>query len=92
MRKIVLPLVLFAVALGVLAASPTKADAAWWRSRYPSYYYTPAPAYTYYSAPYTTTYYAPAATSYYYTPAYTSYYYTPAYTSYYYNPGVYVYP
>src|SRR5262249_45451738 len=93
MRKILLTLVLFAAARGSMAATPSKASAAWWRgsryySYYPSYYYSPVPAYTYYNVPYTTsyyapTYYAPAPTSYYYTPTYSSYYYTPAYASYY---------
>ncbi len=51
MRKIILTLVLFGATLGGLAATPTKADAAWWRSRYAGYYpnYSYAPAYSYYA-------------------------------------------
>jgi hypothetical protein len=80
MRRLVLTLVLGAVALGAVALTPSKADAFWFRrgyyagyptyyGYYPSYYgYYPAysyPAYTYSYPAYYGTYTYPSYNSYY---------------------------
>src|SRR5579884_4306439 len=77
MRKLMLTLVMFGVALAAVVAMPSQANAWWGRwgaayyAYYPAYYY---PAYSYYYS-YPVYYYTPA---YYYTPVY-SHYYTPVY-------------
>ena len=56
MRSLLLSLVLGAASLGLVAATPSKADATWWRSGspyYSGYYY---PGYTSYYYPQTVYY------------------------------------
>jgi hypothetical protein len=88
MRSLFLSLVLGAASLGLVAVTPSQADAQmfWrWRARpYYGYYYAPYGYWnSYYWGPgYTTSYYS-------YYPGYSTYYYaTPAY---YYTPGQYYY-
>jgi hypothetical protein len=72
MRRFLLTLVLFGVAVAGVALAPSKAEARGhgWRAGYYGYY----PSYYggYYTGyyPYATSYYSYPATSYYYTPAY----------------------
>jgi hypothetical protein len=87
MRRSLLTLVLFGVAVAGVALAPSKAEGHGWRAGYsgyyPSYYYSSYYYPSYFSGyyPYATSYYysVPATTSYYYTPGYSSYYYAPAY-------------
>jgi hypothetical protein len=84
MRSLFLSAVLAIATFGVMLATPSKADAQYWRWRgaYPAYNYNYSP---YYYGGYS---YYPSY-SYYYTPGYSSYYYyTPGYT-YYYTPSYY---
>jgi hypothetical protein len=64
-----------ALVLGVLAISPTSAQA----QVYVSGYYAPTPVYSYYYPP---SYDYSGYPSYYYTPTYSSYYYAPDYRCY----------
>jgi hypothetical protein len=93
MRSLLLSLVLGAASLGMLAVSPSRADAQLFRRwavpyyntySYPAYTYSyPYPTYRYYWGP--TYYYSPGyPTSYSYYPGYATYYYaTPGYYGYY---------
>jgi hypothetical protein len=92
MRSLILSLVLGAAALGIVAATPSQAEAQRWRrwygGYYPSYsygYYYTAPGYSYYPYSYGSypsySYYPRYSYSYYYTPG-SSYYYPGMYTPY----------
>ena len=97
MRSMILSLVLGAASLGLVAVSPSQADAQFVRRSRPVYssnYYPGTysysygyPSYSYYWGPtYSPGYYS------YYSPGYATYSYRwPGYRSYYYSPGYYGY-
>ncbi len=95
MRSIVLSLILGAASLGLLAVSPSQAEARLFRRWYPAYsYYYPGYTYSYsYGYPSYSYYWGPGYANYYsYYPGYSTYYYGwPGYRSYYVSPGYYGY-